>query len=53
MEVFLVQSRKQKEIEYHQAYDNIPKDYNERLTYMSESYRLSGNAMESIMIDLK
>ena len=41
--------RKQKEIEYSNKYDKIPKDYNERLRWMVDTYHLSSYKMDSII----
>src|SRR5574344_262386 len=44
-----MKSRHQKEIEYKEKYDDIPKDYKERLSYMKDLYHLSDKAMDDII----
>ena len=42
-------TRKQKSEEYDEKYSSIPKDYNERLSWMINNYNLSPSKMDSII----
>lgn len=42
-------TRKQKQEEYEIKYSHIPRDYNERISYLIDKYRLSPNKMDEII----
>lgn len=44
-----MKSRKEKEKEYHQKYDHIPKDYKERLIWMDQFYNLTNKNRQEII----
>ena len=44
-----MKTRKQKFVEYHDRYDQIPRDFTERLFFMCENYKLSQNKMFEII----
>ena len=43
-------NRKQKSKEYEQKYGHIPVEYNERLSWMVDYYKLSPSKMQEILI---
>ena len=45
-----MKTRKQKEIEYKQKYDNIPREFRDRLEWMIDKYNLSEKNMEEILL---
>jgi Holliday junction resolvase RusA-like endonuclease len=44
-----MKNRKEKNLEYQQKYADIPRDYNDRLSWMASNYHLSESAMKEII----